>query len=169
MPSDIIVLERELIKSKAFRSLNSIAIIVYLDFRMKCMGKHSSLRPGRKKEFLILNNGKIEYCYSEAEKKGITRPRFKRALKELVEKGFIDISHSGMGGAKGDKSRYTISARWKNWGTESFEKVTMGKDTRRGRGFAVYWEKKNSIKGNVAVTPSSNTNVTPLRKKVGVE
>ncbi|MFC1890926.1 hypothetical protein ACFLZT_00870 [Thermodesulfobacteriota bacterium] len=169
MPSDIIVLERELIKSEAFRSLTAIAIIVYLDFRMKCVGKHSSPRQGRKKEFVILNNGQIEYCFSEALKKGITRTRFNRALKALVEKGFIDISHLGMGGTKGDKNKYAISDRWKHWGTARFEKVTKEKDTREGRGFAVYWRKKKSIIDNANDTPSSISNVTPLKIKAGME
>ena len=71
MASDIIVLEKALLKSDAFRSLNGIAIIVYLDFRMKCQIKGIKRKLGRKTERIILNNGEIEYCYSEALKKGL--------------------------------------------------------------------------------------------------
>jgi len=166
--SGIIVLEKEILKSEAFRSLTGTAIVIYLDFRMKCRIKSIKGKPGREKGYVILNNGKIEYCYSEAGKRGITRPRFKRALKDLVEHGFLDIEHTGSGGFKGDKSKYALSDRWKAWGTDSFKKMTMKKDARKGRGFAVYWKKKNSKIGNVSVTPSSNTNVTPLRKNIAL-
>ena len=41
----------------------------------------------------------------------------------------------------------------------------MEKDTRQGRGFAVYWEKQKAIIGNAGDTPSGNKNVTPLRDR----
>ena len=71
MPSDIIVVERELLKSKAFRSLGGNAKTVYFDFLMKCKIGKTKARPGHRSQKVILNNGQIEYCYSEAEKKGI--------------------------------------------------------------------------------------------------
>ena len=70
--------------------------------------------------------------------------RFMRAITELVDKGFIDIIHSGSGGIKGDKSKYAISERWRKWETELFVKKTRLKDNRGGRGFAVYWKKKRT-------------------------
>ena len=116
MPSDIIVIERELLKSEAFRELPGASQTVYWDFRMKCRVKNMQVKKGRKKERVILNNGELEYCYSEAEKRGISRPRFMRAIDALVKRGFIDIAHSGSGGKKGDKSLYAISDRWKKFG-----------------------------------------------------
>jgi hypothetical protein len=141
MPSDIIVIERELLKSKAFRELNGTAKNVYFDFRMKCRVKGMK-RSGRKKEHVILNNGQLEYCYSEAETKGITRPSFVTALDALVRRGFIDIEKQGEGGRKGDKSLYAISERWRKWGTDEFEYAERRKDLRQGRGFAAYWKKR---------------------------
>ena len=161
--------DRDITKSKAFRSLGKTSILVYLDFRMKCKVKKMKARSGRKAEWIILNNGEIEYTYSEAESKGISRPAFKRSLKDLVEKGFIDISHSGMGGPKGDKSKYKISERWTDWGTDDFIFKTMEKDTRQGRGFAAYWRNQKAIIGNAGVTPPSNKNVTPLGDRRGNE
>lgn len=140
-------------------------MLVYLDFRMKCKVQKTKAKPGRKSGWIILNDGEIEYTYSEAEGKGISRPAFKRSLKELVEKGFIDISRSGMGGPKGDKSKYAISERWRDWGTDKFKEATMEKDTRKGRGFSAYWRKKKIIIGNENVTPPSNENVTPSKNK----
>ena len=84
---------------------------------------------------MILNNGEIEYCYSEAEKKGIPRPSFMRNLDMLIEYGFLDITHSGSGGKKGDKSLYAISDRWRDYGTDNFVPSSRPKDLRQGRGF----------------------------------
>jgi hypothetical protein len=142
MPSDTIAVERKLLKSEAFRSLNGTAKSVYFDFKMKCQVTELKRKPGRKREFTISNNGEIVYTYSEAEKKGIPRATFMRALDELIAKGFIGVAHSGSGGKKGDKSLYAISERWRDYGTDKFKPATRPKDTRHGRGFAVHWKKK---------------------------
>lgn len=117
-------------------------MLVYFDFRMKCRVQKIKAKTGRQDAWHIINNGEIEYTYSEAEKRGISRASFMRGIDELIEKGFIDIAHSGSGGMKGDKSKYSISERWQAWGTERFEKKIRPKDKRGGRGFAVYWNKK---------------------------
>ncbi len=125
----------------------------------------SVTRNGRSKGYIFLNNGEIEYCYSEAEKRGITRPAFARGLDSLVAHGLIDVAKSGQGGRKGDKSLYAISDRWKEYGTDDFVKMKRPKDTRGGRGFAVYWDKKKIIFGNENVTQASNENVTRNSKQ----
>ncbi len=135
MSSDIIVIEKQLLKSEAFRDLSGAAKTVYLDFRMKCRVKTMKGKNGRRGGRVILNNGEIEYCYSEAEKRGITRPRFMRSIDSLVESGLIDIAHSGSGGKKGDKSLYAISGRWQKFGTDDFVPGQRPKDKRSGRGF----------------------------------
>jgi len=140
--SDIIVIERDLLKSKTFRGLPGTAKDVYFDFRMKCRIKSRKAKAGRKSEREILNNGELEYCYSEAEKKGIPKSTFMNSLDALIGRGFIDVAHSGSGGKKGDKSKYAISERWRAWGTDDFVEASRPKDTRSGRGFAVYWKKK---------------------------
>jgi len=146
LSSDIIVVEKALLRSEAFRSLSGAAMTVYFDFRMKCRIKIMKQRNGRQKERVILNNGALEYSYSEAEKKGITRSRFMRAIDALVERGFIDIAHSGSGGRKGDKSLYGISERWRKFGTPDFVCAGRPRDRRQGRGFQKgneYWKKCN--------------------------
>lgn len=159
--SGIIVIEKDLLKSEAFRTLSGISKNVLFDFLMRCKIKKMKGKLGRKSEIVILNNGQIIYPFSEALKKGITRPRFNRALIELVEYGFIDITHSGSGGVKGDVSLYAISDRWRNFGTSNFIEKMKLKDNRKGRGFAAYWCNKNSNIGNVSVTQASNVSVTP--------
>ena len=148
MASNFIVLEKGLLKSEAFRSLNGTAKNVYFDFRMKC--KLQKSKGSKRGGWRIINNGQIEYTYSEAEKKvpKISRSAFMRAIDALVERGFIDIDHSGSGGIKGDKSKYSISERWRAWGTDDFEKKTRPRDTRSGRGFAIYWKKNMGIKND---------------------
>lgn len=135
MAGKTIVLERDLLKSCAFRSLNGTAKNVYFDFRMKC--KLQKSKGSKRDGWCIINNGEIEYTYSEAEKKipPIPRATFMRRIDDLIERGFIDVVHSGSGGKKGDKSLYAISNRWRAWGTENFESVMRQKDTRSGRGF----------------------------------
>ena len=136
MPSDIIVVQRDLLKSKVFRQLNGTAKTVYFDFLMKCRVKGRTPKEGRKKVRDILNNGEIEYCYSEAEnERGIPRTTFMRVIDALVKHGFIDIEHSGNGGKKGDKNKYAISDRWEKWGTDAFVPAVRPKDIRSGRGF----------------------------------
>ena len=161
MSSDIIVIEKKLLKSKAFRSLNGNAKTIYFDFFMKRRITKTKARPGRKSERVILNNGEIEYCYSEAEKEGLTRPVFQRALDALIEKGLIDIAHLGLGGPARDKSKYAISNRWRAYDTPEFNRKIRQKDIRRGRGFAIYHKKKRANISNKNITSTSNEKVTP--------
>lgn len=142
MISEFIVIKRKLLKSKPFRCLGGTPKTVYFDFLMKCKVAKIKTPSGRKKEWIIENNGKIEYCYSAAEKKGISRPKFVKAIDQLVEYGFIDITHLGTGGHKGDKNKYTISERWKDFGTDKFIEKNRPKDIRGGRGWSVYHQRK---------------------------
>ena len=144
----IIVLDRELLASPAFRSLSRTAMLVYLDF----LGKRKIRKIGKPKMPKILNNGEITYYYSEATKKGISRVRFRNALDELIEKGFIDLVHQGTGyhtgtGYQRDKSLYGLSERWRDYGTPSFIKKTRPKDIRDGLGFKKIWNQKKAKVG----------------------
>ena len=123
----------------------------------------------RSSGWIIRNNGKIVYPYSEAEKKGIGRREFRNAIDELIEKGFLDITHQGSGGRSGDMTKYFIDDRWKDYGTPSFRpaKNPRRKDSRKGRGWSAYHakKKKNSV---TKLTPkkvgSSNKTDTPNGK-----
>jgi hypothetical protein len=119
-----------------------MAIIVLMDFLMKRRVKKVKHQGG--KTLPVLNNGQIQYSYAEAEDKGITRPRFTRALDELIGHGFSDIEKQGSGGWKGDLSLYSMSERWRTYGTDKFISAARPKDIRGGRGFSVYWKKKKS-------------------------
>jgi hypothetical protein len=141
-----IYVDKEVIRSEAFSSLRKgSSIMTYLDFLTKRVIKYAPSKRGKRRPDIV-NNGKIEYTYSEARKKrGFTRPRFHAALKELVEKGLIDVTHHG-GGYNGEKSLYAISNRWKKYGTPEFEFKAMRKDCRQGRGFAAVHKRKRKSK-----------------------
>ena len=149
-----IVIDADLVTSKVFLKLKGVAPKVFLLFlrrrKMTKVGKKG------KEKWVISNNGEIVFPYAEAKEKfGITPPRFQRALDQLVEHGFIDITHSG-GGMLRDISKYSISSRWMDYGTSKFIEKQRPKDTR-GLGF----KKKEALKvGNENVTRTSNTNVT---------
>ena len=148
-----IVIDADLVTSKVFLKLKGVAPKVFLLFlrrrKMTKVGKKG------KEKWVISNNGEIVFPYAEAKEKfGITPPRFQRALDQLVEHGFIDITHSG-GGMLRDISKYSISSRWMDYGTSKFIEKQRPKDTR-GLGF----KKKEALKvGNENVAKTSNTSV----------
>lgn len=148
MASEIMVIERDLTKSQAFRTLPATAIVMLFDF----LGKRK-IKGGR-----ILNNGEIVYPFSEAEKRGIPQATFNRNRDILVERGFIDVTHAGSGGKKGDMTTYAISDRWKKWGKDTFKTAVRPKDLRKGIGWAAYHHKKNiAIAGDTRTTFSGDT------------
>lgn len=131
---DRFYLPKSLVTSKAFKSLTKTSTTVYINFRLKCTVQKPHNSRARDKPWLITNNGQLVYTYSEAKKEEISGRSFTRAIDELVEKGFIDIAHSGSG-IKGDVSFYAISDRWAFWGAADFVERRRKKDRRRGRGF----------------------------------
>ena len=165
MSGEYIMVERDLLKAEAFRSLSGTAKNVLFDFLMKRKIKGVKVR-GRKVP-MVLNNGEIVYPYVEAEKKGIPRTTFMRSLDELVGKGFIDIAWSGSGGRKGDMSLYAVSDRWRTYGTDKFQSAKRSGDTRQGRGFRrgnTEWMKarKSNIgakNGNSTIAENGNPKV----------
>jgi len=111
-----IYFQKVVLESPAFRSLSKWAMLVYLDF----LAKREMVSAGQckgKKFWMILNNGDIQYPYSEAEENGIGRREFRNAIDELQRKGLIDITHRGKGGRKpadgyGDSTKFLIDDRW---------------------------------------------------------
>lgn len=132
--SGLIVLEKRLVKSRAWLSLTGAATQVFLLFRTKCQVSKRYGKPGRH-DRVILNNGEIEFTYLEAEKKyGISKDRFARALDQLIDRGFIDVKATGMGVHK-VKSWYAISTRWRDYGTPAFCEAKRPKPSIRNAGF----------------------------------
>ncbi len=131
----VIVLEQGLVKSKVWLSLSSTAKSVFLIFRCKCRYEKYQGRKQRRKTPELSNNGQIVFTYDEAMKKyGITAPRFRRAIDELIGKGFLDISATGQGTFK-VVTLYAISGRWRAYGTPDFVKVERSKRNAGYPGF----------------------------------
>lgn len=132
--SSVIVLGIHLVKSEVWLSLSGTAMKVFLLFRTKCRMEKFRGKPGKRGP-VILNNGEIVFSYREAQKKyGISASRFRRAIDELVAKGFIDIAHTGMGVHK-VATWYAISERWRDYGTPQFKEVKWPKPNIANPGF----------------------------------
>ncbi len=138
LKSNNIWIAKDLIQSPAFHKLNGTAKTVLLLFF--CRRQWSKI--GRKGKWVNSNNGEIIFPYLEAEKTHrIPRATFARAIDNLILHGFLDISHLG-GGMYGDCTKYKISDRWEEYGTDDFTERTRPKDKRR-LGFTTdNWEKR---------------------------
>jgi hypothetical protein len=88
------------------------------------------------KHLIITNNGEIIFTYGEAKELGIKSPdTFFKVIRELVEdKGFIDVAESGHWYEK-KPTKYSISQRWKRYGTSDYEKVEIPRALPKGKGF----------------------------------
>jgi len=142
-----------MVKSKVWLSLSKTAKDVFLIFRTKCQIAKRKGKPGKRGP-VIINNGEIVFTYVEAKKKyGISASRFRRALDQLVEKGFIDIEATGMGVHK-VTTLYAISERWRDYGTLHFKKAKRPEPIIANPGFRPgnkLWQKaraKNSSDEN---------------------
>ena len=142
-----IYITKEILKSKAYRSLSRVSLLVYQDFLGKRIFK--PIKRNKKTAWIVENNGSIIYPYSEAVEKGFSKDQFRNALDQLQDRGLIDISHQGQGGPKvegfrGDSTRYMLDNRWKDYGTNKFRpaRKPRKKDNRKGRGWALYHKKE---------------------------
>ncbi len=118
--------------------------VLFLFLARRKMGIVGSRRG--KESWAITNNGEIVFPYSQAESKfGITKPRFQRALRQLIEVGFLDINHHG-GGLVKDCTTYLISERWMKYGKDGFVWKTLPKDTRKFGFTPENWEKRTGKK-----------------------
>ena len=112
-----VVFERDLLGSTAYLSLTGKAAQVLSLFMCKRKMKKDKTKHRR---WVVINNGEIEFTYTEAEDRwGVSRSAFQRALKQLVDKGFIDVEFRGSG-VCGSSNRYAISERWRKWDTDDF-------------------------------------------------
>lgn len=112
--------EPEMMTSEAFRALSGSAMWVLLRFTQK--PKWYDTKSGGRKTRIYENNGLI-FTYSEANQFGLSNATFYRAIKTLVERGFLDVEHRGGTFGHGeikDYTRFKLVDRWKAWGTPEF-------------------------------------------------
>ena len=85
-------IEPEMMESEVFRSLSGTAMWILLRFNQKREWNDTKIA-GRKTR--VYQEGGLTFPYSEAEAFGISNATFYRAIKTLVERGFLDVEHRG--------------------------------------------------------------------------
>ncbi len=119
-----VFIEWEILESAAFRELSATGIQVLLRFLQK--RKWTKMRKKR-----VYENSGLVFTYAEAAEMGIKNTTFYKSLMRLIEVGFIDLEHQG-GCFEKDRSLYSISERWRNFGTENFQRVEKQRSLQRG-------------------------------------
>lgn len=105
-------IERDLFISKAYISLKGVAP----QLLTLILGKRKFETQGRKgkQKRICVNGDCLSFTYIEGLEYGITKPRFTKAINELLAKGFITIIHQG-GAYRQDKSLYGLCEKWQIW------------------------------------------------------
>ena len=113
-----VYLTSEIIESQSFHNLSGTAKEILLLFLLK--RSFPTIKIKGKPQRICTNWNKINFCYSEAKKRGFSQKRFTRAIDDLLAKGFISIVHPG-GGFEKDKAVYMLltepesTNRWRIW------------------------------------------------------
>lgn len=141
---------RELIESKAYAALKTATAHRVLSLFFTKRQFESVGRKGRE-QWSIKNNGEIIFTYQEAKNKyGISYSVFRKAIDELISKGFIDIAQTGMGVHK-VTTLYSISDRWRLYGTPEYETSNPRPKKPINRGF----QKGNRLGRNCRIKKKS--------------
>ena len=93
----------ELIDSKAWKSLNSHSVQIYIEIKRKFNGR---------------NGNNLSFTYSEAEQL-MARNTFSKAINDLVAHGIIDVVRSG--GLYRQCNIFALSDRWKEYEKKNFD------------------------------------------------
>lgn len=97
-------IDREMMNSTAWYSLSFSAIVAYLNIYYNLKGKTKD------REII---------CTHSTLKNQMVKSTWRKAVKELIEKGFIDLVH-GSGGLQRQPNIYGLSERWRQFGTPRF-------------------------------------------------
>lgn len=137
-----ILLSWEIYYSEAFQALSATEIRVFLRF----LQKRSWVKTRGRKKNVVFDNTGLVFTYSEAMELGVKRSTFHKSIKKLVHVGFIDVEHQG-GWVGRDYSRYSISERWRDYGTPAFREIIKKRVLWSGHDVRSWQEKKESKKG----------------------
>ena len=153
-------ISKKMHRSRAFRELTARTILVLFEI----LSRRQMTQVGKRKSWIIKNNGEIVLTYAELIKKfGIARSSFRNSIDQLVKLGFIDIAYHG-GGMMKDCSLYEISERWREYGKEKFIKRSRKKDTRKLGYTKDNWEvrtgRKRNGKSKIGINPNTNSSIT---------
>ena len=114
----MIMIEKDLVNSHAYGRLGSHSLKVFIWFLMKRkISRHKDSKGNTVWD--IVNNGKLVFTYNEAGKRGLSRKQFHNAIDDLIEKGFLEVTHKGT--VLGDPSTFLLSENWRAYGTRHFK------------------------------------------------
>ena len=150
--------DRELLDSKAYRSMTKTGILVLQDFLsfVEWDRKTKKYKGERKMPARMVNGDRLTFSFDEAVRRGFSRSSFNRGLTEVIERGFIRIKKHGSGLHR-DNSVYAWDDAWKQWGTADFKPNSRLKG-RAGTGSGWY----NSI-----IVPSVTLEGSPKTAPIG--
>lgn len=123
-----IIIEPKLFYSDAFKSLSKSAMMMVL----RCLQKRkwTKKKENGRKRIIYLSDGFI-FPYAEGRFLGISTTQFWKNMKDLVEKGFLEIIHQGGCYQHGSKDKdyniYKLSERWRNYNTKDFKLITKAR------------------------------------------
>ncbi|MBM3205924.1 hypothetical protein FJZ41_03710 [Candidatus Shapirobacteria bacterium] len=116
----------EMLHSQAYGKLNYGPAIKVLNWFHEKVRYEVNRKKRGKERYRVKNDGELDFTYREAGFRGLTAQKFSKALRELNELGFIDIKRPGSA-LKGDWTIFTLSDRWKFYGTANFEEKEFPK------------------------------------------
>lgn len=106
-PESKLVLDRKILSSHAYRKLSPAAKCVLFEFYARLTTEKVNGK------WIITNNGKIHMTYESMQEMGFkSKSTCSKIITELVEQGFIFITHTGSK-IRGDKSLYALINLWK--------------------------------------------------------
>ncbi len=147
----------DLLHSHAYRRLNYAPAIKVLNWFHEKLKVEKIPNKRGKERYRVTNNSEISFTYKEARLRGLTDQKFHRALLELHGLGFIDIAHPGSG-FRGDYTKFTISDRWRDFGTDKFRSIKFPQSMFCGN--LGYRRRKNIYENS----PLGNDEDSPLDK-----
>jgi hypothetical protein len=156
----------ELLHSEAFRSLSYAPSIKALFWSLEKRKLEKTKRRGRNR-FIEIDDP-FSFTYGEAIRRGITNKQFSRAIKELIERGFWDLTKAGSG-LQGDYSLYKHSKRWMKYGNLGFQSETMPPKFNYGYIGRPKERQKQRAKSAVDQRPMSAVENIPQRALSAVE
>ena len=129
------MLDSALIESPAMKALTSRgAVFCLIRFHQKAHRKGNARGKKAVRRMKITNNGEIIFTYAEAKWLGLSKSTFRRALEKLIEIGFIDVEEQGSWYQQ-EPTRFSISNRWRQYGTKRFKPVPIERILPKGLGF----------------------------------
>jgi hypothetical protein len=132
---------------QALRSVHSVKALIY--FWQKAEYAKEKKKPGYESPIgnlsKILNQGKMSFEYRIAGYRGMRPDQFVKALRELHRYGFIDFSRPGRG-VKGEYSKFSLSDRWKMYGTDRWVEIPFPIGERAGWASEEFKKKQRELR-----------------------